>query len=589
VKLGIRSKLFILALGLVVVSFVAADIYLSTTLDRLLTENIRDDLMVRLDLARHDAEALSAPLDDNTAWDDLADELGRLARARVTIIRRDGVVLGDSQVSLNQLTGLENHIDRPEVAEAFARGQGASTRYSTTIRGRMLYAAIVFHRGGETAGVVRIAMPLVEIDQSLAKLRRLLIGASLLALVLAIFLSAVATQLASRNVRAMTTAAKAMAKGDLATRTGVVGHDEFAELGHTLDGLAQSLSASLADLRSERDLLGGMLTGLQEGVLLVGSDGRLALFNPAFREMFLLNADVVGRPLLEVIRHAELKALLDQALRSTIAVSGEIDVAGLKPRRLLVHASAVAGDRGTLLVLVDVTDIRRLETLRRDFVANASHELRTPVASVRSALETLQGALTADPTAAADFLDIIDRNVRRLHQLIEDLLDLSRIESREFKLQREPFNLGSTITNTISVFREKADKKRIKIDHFMPADLPPVRADRRAVEQVLTNLIDNAVKYCPEGAEVRVRASADGSRVRVFVEDTGPGIESQHLPRLFERFYRVDPGRSRELGGTGLGLSIVKHLVEAMGGTVDVESTFGRGTTFSFTLPRYLS
>jgi two-component system phosphate regulon sensor histidine kinase PhoR len=587
VRLGIRSKLFVLALGLVVVSFVAADIYLSTTLDRLLTENIRDDLMVRLDLVRHDAAALSAPLDDNTAWDALADETGRLARARVTIIRRDGVVLGDSQVSLNQLTGLENHIDRPEVAEALAKGQGESTRYSTTIKGRMLYAAMAFHRGNETAGVVRIAMPLVEIDQSLEKLRRLLIFASLLALVLAILLSAVATQLASRNVRALTSAARTMAKGDLSIRTTVTGHDEFAELGRTLDRLAQSLSASLADLRSERDLLERILTGMQEGILLVDSTGRLSLFNPAFREMFLLNADVVGHPLLEIIRHAELKALLDQAVSSGIAVSGEIDVVGIKPRRLLVHASAIAGDRGTLLVLVDVTDIRRLESLRRDFVANASHELRTPVASVRSALETLQGALTADPAAAADFLDIIDRNVKRLHQLIEDLLDLSRIESREFKLHLECLGLGSVIADALSVFHERAEKKQITLRQLLPADLPPVRADRRAVEQVLTNLIDNAVKYCPEGAEVSVRAIADGSLVRVSVEDTGPGIESQHLPRLFERFYRVDPGRSRELGGTGLGLSIVKHLVEAMGQTIDVESTFGRGTTFSFTLPRF--
>jgi two-component system phosphate regulon sensor histidine kinase PhoR len=406
---------------------------------------------------------------------------------------------------------------------------------------------------------------------------------------LATLFSVVATQLASRTVRGLTAAARAMAQGDLSTRTTVAGRDEFAELGQTLNGLAQSLSASLADLRSERDLLGGILTGMREGVLLVDSQGRLALLNPSFREMFLVGSDVVGRQLLEVIRHAELKSLLDQAVSAQTAVSGEIDVAGIKPRRLLVHASSVAAHQGTLLVFVDVTDIRRLESLRRDFVANASHELRTPVASARSALETLHGALKSDPAAASDFLDIIERNVDRLHHLIEDLLDLSRIESREFKLHYEPLSLGSVIENAFTVCCDRAASKRITIHQSLPEDLPPVRADRRAVDQILANLLDNAVKYCPEGADVHIRAAVEGLFVRVSIEDTGPGIEPAHLPRLFERFYRVDPGRSRELGGTGLGLSIVKHLVEAMDGTVDVESAVGRGTTFFFTLPRFSS
>ncbi len=588
-KLGIRSKLFLLSVGLIAVSCIAAYGYLSTALDRFLTDSIRDDILVRLDLVRHDVGALSIPLDDTAAWDAVADTMGQLTRARVTIIRRDGVVLGDSEVSLEQLARLENHSDRPEVAEALAKGQGQGTRYSTTIKGRLLYAAVPFRRGNEIVGVVRIAMPLVEIDQSLAKLRRVILLASFLALVLATLFSVVATQLAARTVRALTAAARAMEDGDLSTRTAVAGHDEFAELGRTLNGLAQSLSTSLADLVSERDLLGGILTGMREGVLLVDSQGRLALLNPSFREMFLVGSDVVGRQLLEVIRHAELKSLLDQAVSAQTAVSGEIDVAGIKPRRLLVHASTVAANQGTLLVFVDVTDIRRLESLRRDFVANASHELRTPVASARSALETLRGALKSDPACAGEFLDIIDRNVERLHQLIEDLLDLSRIESREFKLQYEPLSLRSVIENALTVCCDRAASKRITIHQTLPEDLPPVRADRRALDQILANLLDNAVKYCPEGADVNIRAAVEGLFVRVSIADTGNGIEPTHLPRLFERFYRVDPGRSRELGGTGLGLSIVKHLVEAMGGTVDVESVVGQGTTFFFTLPRFSS
>jgi two-component system phosphate regulon sensor histidine kinase PhoR len=238
-------------------------------------------------------------------------------------------------------------------------------------------------------------------------------------------------------------------------------------------------------------------------------------------------------------------------------------------------------------VFVDVTDIRRLEALRRDFVANASHELRTPVASARSALETLRVAIDNDPDAVNAFLDILDRNVERLHHLIVDLLDLSRIESREFKLVFEPVMLGTVIKTMLARFDDKAALKETRVFQSVPSDLTAVRADRRAVEQILANLIDNAIQYSPSGAEVRINAAVEESMIRVAVEDTGPGIEPEHLPRLFERFYRVDPGRSRELGGTGLELSIVKHLVEAMGGTIDVENRVEKGSTFSFTLRRF--
>jgi two-component system phosphate regulon sensor histidine kinase PhoR len=326
---------------------------------------------------------------------------------------------------------------------------------------------------------------------------------------------------------------------------------------------------------------------MQEGVLVLDGDGRVVLVNPALREMLLLGNDAVGKTPLEVIRNAELKELLDEAVGSAAAARGEIELSGLKPRRLLVRAAPLGGEQeGVFAVFVDVTDMRRLETVRRDFVANVSHELRTPVTAIRSAAETLQGALKADPDAAARFVDIIDRNAARLHGLVEDLLDLSRIESREFRLNMEPLEIGPVLSHLLGLFRERADKKQIRLALELAAELPRVRADRRALEHVLTNLIDNAVKYCGAGAEVRLKATAERERLRVSVSDTGPGVEERHLPRLFERFYRVDAGRSRELGGTGLGLSIVKNLVDAMGGRVAVESEIGVGTSFSFTLPR---
>jgi two-component system phosphate regulon sensor histidine kinase PhoR len=343
---------------------------------------------------------------------------------------------------------------------------------------------------------------------------------------------------------------------------------------------------ALAELTVERNRLSGILEGMQEGVLLLDSGGHIALLNAALREMLLLGADAVGMTQLEAIRHADLKELVDQA-REGEAITGEIELEGLKPRRLLVRAARLPGDTGQVFaVFVDVTEVRKLESLRRDFVANVSHELRTPVTAIRSAAETLQGGIPGDPRVLDQFIGIMARNAERLHGLVEDLLDLSRIESQKLKLVPEPLEVRAVFAQVLSLFKERADKKRVELVNAAPPTLPRLHADRRALEHVLTNLVDNAVKYGGEGSKVVLRAEASDEEIRILVADDGPGIEARHLPRLFERFYRVDAGRSRELGGTGLGLSIVKHLSEAMGGGVSVESKPGAGTTFIVSLKK---
>jgi two-component system phosphate regulon sensor histidine kinase PhoR len=341
---------------------------------------------------------------------------------------------------------------------------------------------------------------------------------------------------------------------------------------------------ALAELTEERNRLSGILEGMEEGVLLLSSDGHIVLLNAALREMLLLGADAVGKTQLEAIRHADLKELVDQA-REGEAITGEIELEGLKPRRLLVRAARLPGDTGQVFaVFVDVTEVRKLESLRRDFVANVSHELRTPVTAIRSAAETLQTGIPGDPRVLEQFIGIMARNAERLHGLVEDLLDLSRIESQKLKLVAEPLEVRAVFAQVLSLFKERADKKRVELVNAAPASLPRLYADRRALEHVLTNLVDNAVKY--GGGKVVLRADVAGEELLLVVEDDGPGIEARHLPRLFERFYRVDAGRSRELGGTGLGLSIVKHLSEAMGGGVAVESKPGAGTTFIVSLKK---
>jgi len=578
-KFGIRAKLFLISLGVIIVSVVVAYAYSSDRLERELTERVRAELIVRAKLVALGAESSYLLWEDKPRWHELARDLGQRANAEVTLLRKNGDILGDSHphddpVQLG---------DRPEVRGALSLA-GASPGYATIVDGHMLIVAVPFSRADEIAGVARVALPLTEIDDARAALAKTLSVATALALAAAIVVSTLAAELASRTARSLTEVARRMAGGDLTTRARQTGDDEFGELGRALDQLAKNLSRTLGELREERDRLGGILASMQEGVLLLDRAGHIYVLNPSLREMLLVGPDSVGKTVLEVVRHAELKELLDQGRRSLEPVTREIDFGTLQPRRLLVRAAQLPGDQGGLLaVFVDVTEVRRLESLRREFVANVSHELRTPVTAVRSAAETLQNAAADDPVAARAFIGIIERNAERLHDLVEDLLDLSRIESRGLKLTIEALDLDRVYDQVLSLFSERAAKRGTVLENEAQDELPRVLADRRALEHVLTNLVDNAVKYCPN-ATIRLRAIAHEQNVELLVEDNGPGIEARHLPRLFERFYRVDAGRSRDIGGTGLGLSIVKHMVEAMGGSVRVESTPGVGTKFGVLL-----
>lgn len=427
-------------------------------------------------------------------------------------------------------------------------------------------------------GILVVAVPLTEFGSAVVQMH----VAVLLALIVAVVASMVSAHLTSRKLRELTRAAREMAAGNLTARTRASGNDEIAALGNALDQLAEGLSRSLNELRAERDLLTGIMSSMNEGVLVVGADRRIVLTNPALRAMLLIGQDAAGKSVLQVIRNAELNQVLEQAARGA-APEVELDVSGLRPRRVLVRAATLQGaPGGVLAVFVDVTELRRLESVRRDFVANASHELRSPLTTVRAAAETLR-TVKNDEKAAERFIALIERNAERLAHLTDDLLELSRIESRELKLELEPLDLAAAVERILSQHAARAQMKRITLTQEI-SGTPAVRADRRALEHILGNLIDNALKYCPEGASVRVAAASENGSLRVSVADTGPGIPSEHLPRMFERFYRVDAGRSRELGGTGLGLSIVKHLVEAMGGKVALESRIGIGSTFSFTL-----
>ncbi len=594
-RIGIRGKLFLISSALVLLAtsvvffYARRDIEERTLADTQLNLSTRATLM-----AGRAAQLMSSssnydnlePATLHKLWQPLALDMAKQANCRVTIIRRDGFVLGDSNVTDEALAKMESHAGRPEFREALVKGVGSSRRYSSTISQDFMYTAATFPLQGSVYGVMRASVRLSQVEAAIASLRKSLAASAVMALGIALTMSMLTAQIASRAARTLTQAARKMANGDLTVRIPTSGTDEMGELGRALDQLTRSLQQSLRELKSERDRMDGVLSRMHEGVLMLDATGHILLVNPALREMLLLQ-NATGKTPLEVIRHSELKLLLDEVVGSGNAASREIDVAGLMPRKLLVRAAPLGAEQGgAFAVFFDVTEMRRLETLRRDFIANVSHELRTPVTAIRSAGETIRDIAINDAQALPRFIDIIVRNAERLGSLLDDILELSRIESRALRLVLEPIELGSLLSQVAALFRERAERKGLELR--VSSETSPIyaQADRRALENVLTNLIDNSVKYCGSGAVVRINVDVADGQARVIVEDTGPGIETAHLPRLFERFYRVDTGRSRELGGTGLGLSIVKHLVEAMGSQIRVESTPGVGSRFFFSLMR---
>ncbi len=583
-KMGIRAKLFLVLFSLIVVSVGAVSIYISILLNQRLTDQVREDLRVKLELIRDRLEHESIAPTDDASWIKAVDQLGERSHARVSLIRRDGKVLADSKVPADKLPSLENHSSRPEIVEALERGSGSSIRYSTTLARKMVYVALPFRRDGQIVGTVRAAEPLAAVEETLADAHRALFSSVLLAALIAAAVSILAADRVSVVVRSLTESAARMAAGDLEIRTRAEGSDELAELGRALDLLAINLSAAMGALRKERDLLGGIVSAMHEGLLVLDGDGRIAMVNPALRKMLLLGPDLVGKYPLEVIRHPDFAALLEQCKGASEPVPIEIELVALKPTYLLLHAVRIAETGRLLVVVVDVTEIRRLERIRTDFVANVSHELRTPITAIRGYAETLRAGALTDPEVAASMVEIIFRQSERLSRLVEDLLELSRLEGRELKLSAQPVPLLELANRAADAVRPRAESKGVRLQIRIPAELRAL-ADERAVEQVLLNLLDNAVKYMPSGGEVRITAAARDGRCEIEVRDNGSGIEAKHLSRLFERFYRVDKGRSRDMGGTGLGLAIVKHLVAGMKGEVKVVSAPGEGSTFTVIVP----
>jgi two-component system phosphate regulon sensor histidine kinase PhoR len=562
----IQQRLMLAFVGVVVAALLPA----ASMLDRWIGDSARE--LVRQSLSR-EARVLAGELSRQDPAD-VQDWVQHLAlSARVTVIDHDGRVVADSEVPADHLSTLENHAGRPEVKTALTGREGSDERRSASLQKRLIYVA--FPVGEPPTRVLRLALPLDRVDETVARAHVAVWLAGLMALVLALLLGATLSRWLTRPILAMTRAARAMSHGDFDATLPAPSDDELGDLVHALDTLRNQLAGRIAELRQEGVKLRAIVNGMSEGVALV-QDGIITVANPAFTRLLNLS-NIEGRGFRDATRLPAVGDAIDAALGKGKQASREVVVSG---RALLVQVDPVleAPSPQAVVVLIDVTEPKRLERLRREFVANASHELRTPVAAIVGVAETLAAGAADDPDARGSFLEILMRHAQRLSRLTSDLLDIARLEAG-YRPRVETVVLSHAVETVLTTLQAKAAAKDIKLSGTVRPELS-VTAERAAVEQILTNLVDNAIKYTPAGGSVTVTAEARGHKTKLTVADTGPGIPKQHHQRLFERFYRVDDARSRDMGGTGLGLAIVKHLALANGGDIGVESEMGKGSRF---------
>ena len=522
--------------------------------------------------------------------DSLADRLGESIQARITVIAPDGKVLGDSYESGDSLRSMENHLSRPEVREALSRGVGSSVRLSDTVGIRMVNVALPVQSpaSDNRLGIVRLSLPLTQIEQHYHALRKSLGLALAVAFLLSVGLSYLLARSITGPLARMVEAAKSMVGGEFKQRIPAGSNDELSDLASALNQMASSIEEKIEALKQDRAKMAATLIAMQEGVMVLTVDGTLRLTNPAMERMIgRHDSELTGKSYWEVVRQPKLNEFISHALAGAGQMT-EISLGTRSDRIFQVYASSLAEshDRpaGLVLVFHDITELRRLEQVRKDFVANVSHELRTPITAIKGYVEALRDDPKVDLQQRQRFLEIIETHTDRLNVIITDLLLLSKIESGQIPLQQHPVELVPLLHRTLGLFSHQINRKQHKVVLNGSGALPPVLGDEERLGQVFSNLLDNAIKYTPDHGAITITLGEENGSVDVHIDDTGIGIPPTDLPRIFERFYRVDKARSRELGGTGLGLAIVKHLVEAHGGTVTAESR-GKGTRFTVKLP----
>jgi two-component system phosphate regulon sensor histidine kinase PhoR len=580
-KAGFRTKVFVGAFAAAALSLLA----LASLMAWQVVEGQRAAIERHLsDEAYLAADLLSkaTALADESSLDTEADRLGELISARVTFIAEDGRVVGDSTQSEAELPTLENHLTRPEVVAAREHGFGSSERYSGTVSTDMVYVAV--RATHPVVTYVRLALPLTDVDAQLAAIVRATLGALAASIPLALLVSWFVSTSLSRRVSAIARVAERYSSGDLTRPIYDHGSDELGTVARALDDSVQQLGGRIEELSRDRARMEAILSGMVEGVLVVDRQGRLQLVNRAAQQMLRVEPSAAGRTYLEVIRHPDIAAQLTAALHGEEIGGQELTLARDPGRTLLTRAAPVSGPSGgAVLVLHDITDLRRADQIRRDFVANVSHELRTPLTAIRGYVEALLDG-PSDAESTHKFLEIIARHSTRMERLVKDLLRLARLDARQELLETARCDIKQIFSAVTADLAPMIEDKGQRVTMDVLSEARHVEGDPAKLHDIIRNLVENAVNYSPEGTEVSLGAAQDNGTYTITVSDSGPGIPSEDLTRVFERFYRVDKSRSRP-GGTGLGLAIVKHLVELHGGEAVAENRPEGGAVFTIRLP----
>ncbi|RJR31535.1 MAG: PAS domain-containing protein [Desulfobacteraceae bacterium] len=581
-------QLFIPYLFIILFALITVLLYSSNVLEEILLKQTESDLHSQVVLFQ---ERLSGSLPPDSRADDLCKTLGGALPTRFTVILPNGRVVGDSDKDPSRM---DNHLDRPEVASAISGKTGVSTRFSPTLGKRMMYLARPLFSRGMLYAVVRVSVPIDSVYGRIKGVQNRILLGGLVVAVLAVLAGFLVYRRVMRPLTQMQEVAGAFGRGEFHRKVPLPDTEEIAQLAETLNSMAEEIQQRIRTITLQKKELGTVLSSMSEGVFGVDRDERIMGMNRAAGSILGCDpSETRGKTIQEVFRLPSLQEFVKKGLSGERPMKEEIeiDVYGERQRALSVNCTPLRDEEervtGALVVMHDITELRRLENLRRDFVANASHEIKTPLTAIKGFVETLRDGAMEDPQAAQRFLQIIQKHVDRLAALVEDLLSLSRIEkqSERDEILLEDQAVQPVLLSAVQLCRGKAEARDIRIELACIEGLK-AKIDAALLDEAVTNLLDNAVNASAEGKTVLLEAEETETEVLVHVKDRGSGIEKKHLDRLFERFYRVDKARSRKQGGTGLGLAIVKHIMEAHKGSVTVESRPGEGSIFTLHLQR---
>lgn len=539
------------------------------------------------------SDVLKRPIEDGIPGEiqSAVNGLSEKSGERITVIATNGTVLADSS---SNTAKMENQSNRPEIKQAFSKDLGTSSRYSKTLQKEMFYVAVPYRDGsGEVKAVIRTSLPLSTLENASHPMEKKMIYLGAALTIAALLLSLALSKTITQSLRGIMNVADELAKGNLNVSIPVSDRkNEISTISSALNRMAQKLNELFKQLSKEKNQVEAVLSAMSEGVMVVSHEGRVITTNNALKKMFKLKEDPTRKQYWEILRNRELTKLVESVLKNCRPESREIFYLYPDEKYYLVNVIPLdSPDKELIVVMFDITDFKRLEKIKADFIANVSHELRTPLTAIKGYTETLEEEAYETPDEQKHFLGIIKRHTDRLINIVSDLLVLSEVESRDSLSKEnssndlEEININEVIKSSLETLRSKAAEKELEVSFDTNNDVYKVKANRFLLEQMYINLIDNAVKYTPENGKISIRVSNSDSQVLTEIADTGIGIPKEHLPRIFERFYRVDKTRSRNLGGTGLGLSIVKHIVIMHGGKIEVQSEEGMGSKFSISIP----